>query len=531
MKIQTTLILFLLTGLIKLQAQTNIPAGDVYGDWKTDGSPYLIQGDINVPADERLTIRPGVMVVFQGSYSFNVEGKIEAIGTASDSITFTLEDAAGFIQGSAEGWNGLSFLGYNYQFSENSVLKYCNIEYSESNGLTCMSYPYLLVQNSTFRFNRNSGLALYEFSDIEVENVNLYDNSTGGLVCVYSAPFFSNFTIQDNAGSGITLYGTSSGGSIATFINGKIMNNTAAFNGGGIYLGNDSFISVEDVEIVNNSAVNGGGIYCGMATGEFSKVTLMHNEAENGGSLHCDNGANVTLEYCLIARNSATNSGGGAIIIDGTLNLKSCTLSGNSAESGGGLFYSLNYPIQNQINNSIVWNNQPEEIDYNAGLPDVNYSDIKGGFAGNGNFDADPLFVDPALSDYHLIWLSFPDENGMKSPCIDSGNPEMNPDPDGTTCDVGAFYYDQGVYTLVNNNQLIKEILVYPNPAQNFISISSTTESNRVKIISLTGETIIDQVVTGDLQNIDISFLSSGIYIVNLMRDENIVGINKIIKN
>jgi predicted outer membrane repeat protein len=531
MKKQTAIILFLLTGFIRPQAQTNIPSGDVYGDWKIEGSPYLIQGDIHIPSDERLTIRPGVMVVFQGSFSFEIEGKIEAAGTVNDSIYFTLEDAEGFIQGSTTGWNGLSFSGYNYTFSENSVLKYCNIEYSEFNGLTCMSYPYLLIQNSDLRYNRNAGLALFEFSDIEVEEVYIHDNNTGGIVSVYSAPFFSNFIIKENRGSGITLYGISSSGSFATFIDGKIINNATTFNGGGVYLGSDSYISVENVEIINNSAVNGGGIYCGMAFGQFSNVTVLHNEAENGGGLYCDNGANLTFGYCLIARNSAANSGGGAIIMDGSLNLENCTLSGNSAETGGGLYYSLSYPVQNHINNSIIWDNQPDEIGYTAGMPQINYSDIKGGFSGNGNFNSDPLFVDPALSDYHLTWTSYPDENGMKSPCIDSGNPDMIPDPDGTTCDVGAFYYDQGVYTLVNDNQLIKELLVYPNPAQNYISISSTTQSDHVKVISVSGETVIDQVTTGDLQTVDISFLSRGIYIVKLLHGQNVVGINKVIKN
>jgi len=531
MKKQTTIILFLIAGFIRLYAQTNIPSGDVYGDWKIEGSPYLILGDIHVPSDERLTIRPGVMVVFQGSFSFEIEGKIEAAGTVTDSIYFTLEDAEGFVQGNTTGWNGLSFTGYNYSFSENSVLKYCNIEYSEFNGLTCMSYPFLIIQNSDLRFNRNAGLALYEFSDIEAEEVCIHDNSTGGLVSVYSAPFFSNFIIKENWGSGITLYGVSSGGSFATFIDGKIINNTTNFSGGGIYLGNDSFISVEDVEITNNSAVDGGGIYCGMAFGQFSNVTILHNVAENGGGLHCNNGANLTLGYCLITRNSAANSGGGAIVMDGSLNLENCTFSGNFAETGGGLYYSLSYPVQNHINNSIVWDNQPDEIAFNSWIPQINFSDIKGGFSGNGNFDSDPLFVDPALIDYHLTWTSFPDENGMKSPCIDSGNPEMNPDPDGTTCDVGAFYYDQGVYTFVNKNQTIKEILVYPNPAQNYISISGTTQTDHVKIINIAGETVIDQVITGEYQTIDISFLSRGIYLVNLLHGQNVVGISKVVKN
>jgi hypothetical protein len=45
--------------------------------------------------------------------------------------------------------------------------------------------------------------------------------------------------------------------------------------------------------------------------------------------------------------------------------------------------------------------------------PFVTYSDIEGGWEGEGNIDADPLFVDPDTSDYHL---------SAGAPCIDAGD-------------------------------------------------------------------------------------------------------------
>jgi len=72
MKTRTTIFL-ILAGFIGLQAQTVITGGDVYGEWKTEESPFLIQGDIYLPPDQRLTIRPGVEVVFQDYYSFDIE--------------------------------------------------------------------------------------------------------------------------------------------------------------------------------------------------------------------------------------------------------------------------------------------------------------------------------------------------------------------------------------------------------------------------------------------------------------------------
>lgn len=46
---------------------------------------------------------------------------------------------------------------------------------------------------------------------------------------------------------------------------------------------------------------------------------------------------------------------------------------------------------------------------------------MRGGFAGDGNLDADPQFVDPDSGDLHL---------GTESPCINAGDPESEVDHD-----------------------------------------------------------------------------------------------------
>ena len=40
------------------QSQTIIPAGKVSGDWKINGSPYIVQGVIEVDAGKTLNINP-----------------------------------------------------------------------------------------------------------------------------------------------------------------------------------------------------------------------------------------------------------------------------------------------------------------------------------------------------------------------------------------------------------------------------------------------------------------------------------------
>ena len=70
------------------------------------------------------------------------------------------------------------------------------------------------------------------------------------------------------------------------------------------------------------------------------------------------------------------------------------------------------------ISDSVLWANTWEQI---LGEPRVRYCDVQGGWAGEVNIDADPLFVDPDSADYHLLPCS---------PCIDAGDPNFTPEPD-----------------------------------------------------------------------------------------------------
>ena len=65
----------------------------------------------------------------------------------------------------------------------------------------------------------------------------------------------------------------------------------------------------------------------------------------------------------------------------------------------------------------------------------ISYSDVSGPgtYPGTNNINTDPLFVNPAARDYHLL---------PGSPCIDAGDPASPSDPDGTRADMGAFPYN-----------------------------------------------------------------------------------------
>lgn len=67
---------------------------DVEGELKTDtvfysyGSPYIVNGELTVPKGVTLTIEAGSVVRFEDGASLRVLGKVKALGTAEETVTF-----------------------------------------------------------------------------------------------------------------------------------------------------------------------------------------------------------------------------------------------------------------------------------------------------------------------------------------------------------------------------------------------------------------------------------------------------------
>ncbi|MCF7811460.1 choice-of-anchor D domain-containing protein, partial [bacterium] len=133
------------------------------------------------------------------------------------------------------------------------------------------------------------------------------------------------------------------------------------------------------------------------------------------------------------------------------------------------------------IFNSIFWNNEPQEFYFEGGCTPcltISYSDVdagQGGIVGDngevtwgeGNIDTDPLFVDADNGDFHLT------EN---SPCIDTGDPESDDDPDGTRADMGAYYFDHrqaSIYVDPAGEAAIQTSLGSGRTEDHYISVSN----------------------------------------------------------
>lgn len=114
--------------------------------------------------------------------------------------------------------------------------------------------------------------------------------------------------------------------------------------------------------------------------------------------------------------------------------------------NGGGFYVNHSNPI---IVNSILYENEADSngseifVEDNSTLM-ITYSNIQGGWEGEGNIDADPLFRDPENGDFHLMSTACGDP--YDSPCIDVGHPDIIDSLLDCSWGLGTILSDMGAY-------------------------------------------------------------------------------------
>lgn len=347
---------------------------------------------------------------------------------------------------------------------ENNIIA-CNTAGYNAGGIASASGTLkdnIIICNSAS--NDGGGLSSFQGT---IRGNTISDNSAhgdgGGLYSCQGT--IERNTISDNVADGY-------GGGLAEcgniIKNNAITNNSAGEHGGGL---SECGYNIQNNTIVNNSAYrNGGGI--------FGCYGTMLNNIVAGNSARYRGGGGYgsgTIQNTIITGNTSGNLGGGLYIYLPKTSLSNCTISDNSAASGGGGVYAYNptptptltprcppppnflpesdnndpsaapedtshsfttakkqnlnsghEPAvqESTFKNCIFWDNLNTEISCNYLSPSVSYSCIKGGWAGTGNIDAPPLFVNPGhwtgapgtstwvQGNYHLT---------ADSPCIDAG--------------------------------------------------------------------------------------------------------------
>lgn len=86
-----------------------------------------------------------------------------------------------------------------------------------------------------------------------------------------------------------------------------------------------------------------------------------------------------------------------------------------------------------------------------------------------------------------------------------------------TTCSFSVTV--EVVQSVADRDEL--EINVYPNPAQDFITISSSQKVDRIRIFDITGKVVSDKKNPQSTSTLDVSMLSKGIYIIELKHGQS----------
>lgn len=185
---------------------------------------------------------------------------------------------------------------------------------------------------------------------------------------------------------------------------------------------------LDSTAILDGFTITGGNAdgnwphgYCGGMHNHASSPTLTNctfeaNSAGIAGGGMYSKSSSPTLTNCTFERNQAIWGSGMYNSHNCSPTLTNCTFAGNQAEWGGGMSnWDSSSPT---LTNCILRGDRGNEISDYDSSPVVIYPDIHGGYEGEGNIDADPLFVDPDNGDYHL---------GEGSPCIDAGT-NVTPD-------------------------------------------------------------------------------------------------------
>jgi len=299
----------LLLGAVPATAATGVGGTITTTTWTKALSPYHVTGTITVPFGNALTIEPGVDVLFDADVQFVVQGAINAVGTATDSI--------GFIKGSAAEWGGLTLSG-----GDTSTLSYVRISHVSSNGgggLDVESSSTVALSNCTITGNsaRYGGGLGASSSTVTLASCTIAGNSAGdggGLEAISSTVTLTNCTVTANSssldGGGLSAYF-----SALTLTNCTVTGNLASRGGGGLFAESSSTVTLTNCTITGNSASNyGGGLDAWRSTATLKNTILWGNTPTQQISVGMS--ASVAATYSDIQQSSGTYTGTGNINAD-----------------------------------------------------------------------------------------------------------------------------------------------------------------------------------------------------------------------
>jgi hypothetical protein len=347
-------------------------AGDTI-DFSVTGTINLSVGASN--STKQLTINKNLTISGPGAnlLTINAFDPTPATKTGDGSRVFTIDDASSTtlrdvsISGLTLTGGDVNTAGGAISSAENLVLTDCVISANNTSVRGSVIGGGGISSQATF--SKPNSLTI-RGSTLSGNTVSL---AVGGAVRQrYGTLVIENRAISNNSaafeGGGVWAGGTTVKVSGSTFDLNKTQFPQDICEGGAIAVHN-SKLTVTGVTISGNIADIGGGIYAdNSSTVEISESVLSNNAVSQSGGGIATYDSNLSISKSTLRGNTATGSGsgGGAITAARTaFTLKNSTISGNSASQGGGIqtYPAItNNPVPNLIENSTITGNTARMI-------------------------------------------------------------------------------------------------------------------------------------------------------------------------
>ncbi len=351
-------------------------------------------------------------------------------------------------------------------------------------------------------------------------------------------------------------------GSSPTISNCTFIGNAALACGGGMLTKKNSSPIVTNCKFIRNYAWgSGGGVYNASSNPIFSDCLFEGNYAgTRGGGMGnfselfwgLEQNCKPVIINCIFSDNFSESNGGGVSFNENcNLIIFNCSFIKNFGNNGRALSSdSLHRKNNIKLTNCILWNGGNEISNDDSSIITITYSNIQGGWEGNGNIDEDPLFVNPGCwadvndpnivvepndpnavwvdGDYHLKseygrWTSTSsiesDPNSgswvaddVTSPCIDAGDPNMpvgdEPFPNGGIINMGAYggtseasksYIDESLIVDVNDSDNDGQVVLEQDQILVVTLESNPSTGYRWEVVE-TQDSILEQIGKAEYQ-------------------------------
>lgn len=477
-------------------AQNISVSGLQSGVWNAD--TVFVAGDVFV--QDSLHIMAGTTVLFNSFFGITIENgaTLKAIGTAADSIVFTVTDTTGFhiFNSGRGGWNGIRL-----NKAGNTKFDYCKFQFGKA----------------ALDHDQDGGaLRVFNSDEVEISHSTLYSNFSrehGGALSAVK----SNVAIRDcDVCNNQTYTG---------------LDTVYAMYGGGMRFLNCK-VEITGSNFLYNNGQNavGGALSLDSCAVLIDRCRFEHNYGINGAGLYLirSNDWECRISNSLFANNTSGHFGGGLAISDSSPLVSNLTVVNNHSigvNCGGIFFYQYSSP---EVWNCIVYGNTNEVLpekpvqmwawtyDEHApkfhnclvqfGLENISGNDVISVY--ENSLDEDPLFDDAF---FHI---------GENSPCLNAGSPETpdvilngldlagRPRVLGDHIDIGAYEVSlAGVDENTENEQPVR-IVGNPITASSYAEIELKEAGKMVaKVYSTEGKL---------LKNVDLGLLPSGLHHVAL---------------